>query len=70
MSVCLGVNEHTDSDPFVSTIELVMLKPSVYNSTEFGKFGLSLVARHNFGYNGSIIRYAFPFCCQGWDAIF
>lgn len=56
MSFCLGVNEHTDSDPFISTIELVMLKASVYNSTEFGKFGLSLVARHNFGYKGSIIR--------------
>lgn len=56
MSVCLGVNEHTDSDPFISAIELVMLKGSVYNSTDFGKFGLSLVARHNFGHNGSLIR--------------
>lgn len=56
ISVCVGVNEHTDSDPFMSAIEMFMLADSVYNSTDFGKFGLSLVARHNFGYQGPIIR--------------
>ena len=56
ISVCLGVNEHTDSDPFISAIEMFMLADSVYNSTDFGKFGLSLVARHNFGYQGPIVR--------------
>lgn len=56
ISVCLGVNEHTKSDPFISAIEMVMIADSVYNSTDFGKFGLSLVARHNFGYQGPIIR--------------
>ncbi|GMH28472.1 hypothetical protein Nepgr_030315 [Nepenthes gracilis] len=57
MSVCLGVNSYTDSDPFISAIELIMLADSVYNSTNFNKFALGLVARHSFGYNGSIIRY-------------
>ncbi|XP_021717350.1 putative leucine-rich repeat receptor-like serine/threonine-protein kinase At2g14440 [Chenopodium quinoa] len=56
MSVCIGVNELTDSDPFISAIELVLLESSVYNSTDFGKVGLSLVARNNFGYTKSIVR--------------
>ncbi|KAL9237618.1 hypothetical protein vseg_012145 [Gypsophila vaccaria] len=56
MSVCLGVNEFTDSDPFISAIELEMLGDSVYNSTDFGKFALSLVSRNAFGYQGPMIR--------------
>ncbi|CAO2821852.1 unnamed protein product [Amaranthus hypochondriacus] len=56
MSICLGVNQLTDSDPFISAIELVMLQNSVYNTTDFSKFGLSLISRNNFGYTGPIIR--------------
>lgn len=56
ISVCVAANTYTDSDPFVSALEIVALADSLYNSTDFGKFGLSLVARHSFGYNGAIIR--------------
>ncbi|GLT78482.1 hypothetical protein SLA2020_500160 [Shorea laevis] len=57
MSVCLGVNSDTDSDPFISALEFVMLEESLYNTTKFDVNGLSLVARHSFGYRGSTIRY-------------
>nr|AMM42983.1 LRR-RLK [Vernicia montana] len=57
MSLCIGVNSYTDSDPFISALEFVILGGSLYNSTDFNRYGLSLVARHSFGYNGSIIRY-------------
>lgn len=57
MSVCIGSNTYTDSDPFISALEVVMLGDSLYNTTDFEKFGLSLVARHSFGYNGSNLRY-------------
>ncbi|XP_054820515.1 probable LRR receptor-like serine/threonine-protein kinase At1g67720 [Prosopis cineraria] len=57
MSVCIGSNTHTDSDPFISALELVILSDSLYNATNFGRFGLSLIARHNFGYSGPPIRY-------------
>ncbi|KMS96231.1 hypothetical protein BVRB_000870 [Beta vulgaris subsp. vulgaris] len=56
MSICLGVNQLTDSDPFISAIEMLMLGDSVYNSTDFGKFALSLISRNNFGHTGSTIR--------------
>ncbi|KAL5701841.1 hypothetical protein ACHQM5_027134 [Ranunculus cassubicifolius] len=56
-SVCIGANTYTDSDPFISALELVELGASVYNSTDFNAFGLSLIARSNFGYNGSIIKF-------------
>lgn len=57
MSLCIGSNTYTDSDPFISALEFVILGDSLYNSTDFSKYGLSLVARNRFGYNGSIIRY-------------
>ncbi|RVW55554.1 putative LRR receptor-like serine/threonine-protein kinase [Vitis vinifera] len=57
MSLCIAANTNTDSDPFISALEFVLLGDSLYNSTDFGQYGLSLVARHNFGHNGSIIRY-------------
>ncbi|KAJ9182080.1 hypothetical protein P3X46_006110 [Hevea brasiliensis] len=57
MSLCIGANSYTDSDPFISGLEFVILGGSLYNSTDFNRYGLSLVARHSFGYNGSIIRY-------------
>ncbi|XP_052294053.1 probable LRR receptor-like serine/threonine-protein kinase At1g67720 isoform X1 [Citrus sinensis] len=58
MSLCIGSNNYTDSDPFISALEFVPLEESVYNSTDFGKFGLRLIARHSFGYSGADnIRY-------------
>ncbi|GAV74792.1 LRR_1 domain-containing protein/LRRNT_2 domain-containing protein/Malectin_like domain-containing protein [Cephalotus follicularis] len=57
MSVCVGVNIYTDSDPFISALEFVILGDSLYNSTDFKSHGLSLVSRHIFGYSGPIIRY-------------
>ncbi|PSR92707.1 Leucine-rich repeat receptor-like serine/threonine-protein kinase [Actinidia chinensis var. chinensis] len=57
ISVCVAANTYTDSDPFISALELVLLADSLYNSTDFGTYALSLVARHSFGYEGSIIRY-------------
>ncbi|KAF5738624.1 LRR receptor-like serine/threonine-protein kinase [Tripterygium wilfordii] len=57
MSVCIGANRFTASDPFISALEFVILGNSVYNSTDFGKYGLTLVARNSFGYGGPLIRY-------------
>ncbi|XP_047330561.1 probable LRR receptor-like serine/threonine-protein kinase At1g67720 [Impatiens glandulifera] len=57
MSVCLAANNLTDSDPFISALELIPLGDSLYNSTDFGSFGLRLVARHSFGFNGPLIRF-------------
>lgn len=57
MSVCVAANTYTDSEPFISALEFVLVADSLYNSTDFGKFGLRLVARHSFGYSGSIIKY-------------
>ncbi|KAE8077007.1 hypothetical protein FH972_015616 [Carpinus fangiana] len=57
MSVCIGANTYTDSDPFISALEFLIVADSLYNSTDFGKFGLRLVARHAFGHSGPIIRY-------------
>ncbi|CAN4093001.1 unnamed protein product [Withania somnifera] len=57
MSVCLAANSYTDSDPFISALELVLLADSLYNSTDFDTYGLTLIARSSFGSNGSIIRY-------------
>ncbi|KAL6971504.1 hypothetical protein U1Q18_031183 [Sarracenia purpurea var. burkii] len=67
MSVCVAANTYTDSDPFISAIELVVLADSLYNSTDFGAFSLSLVARHSFGYNGSIIRYPDDLFDRYWE---
>lgn len=63
MSVCIGANTYTDSDPFISALEFLMVTDSLYNSTDFSKNGLSLVARHAFGYSGSIIRYVILLIC-------
>ncbi|XAR57217.1 Non-specific serine/threonine protein kinase [Bertholletia excelsa] len=49
ISVCIAANTYTDSDPFISALELVLLADSLYNSTDFGRFGLSLVARNFLG---------------------
>ncbi|KAJ8622689.1 hypothetical protein MRB53_031218 [Persea americana] len=57
MSVCLGRNRYTDSEMFISAIELLLLGNSVYNSTDFQMHGLSLISRVNFGYSGPILRF-------------
>lgn len=51
MSLCVGANNNTESDPFISAVEFVILEDSLYNTTDFNRFGLSLVARHSFGDN-------------------
>lgn len=56
LSVCLAANSYTDSDPFISALEVVLLANSLYNSTDFGAYALKLVARHSFGYNGPLVR--------------
>ncbi|KAG5222873.1 hypothetical protein OIU76_011337 [Salix suchowensis] len=56
MSFCIAANSYTESDPFISALEFVLLGNSLYNSTDFNQAGLSLVARHSFGHN-ELIRY-------------
>lgn len=58
VSFCLARNEQTTGSPFISALELVNLDDSMYNGTDFGKYALSTVARHRFGQEGDIIRYA------------
>lgn len=72
MSVCIGANTYTDSDPFISALEFVILKNSLYNSTDFKAYGLSLVSRHSFGHSGPIIRcvQAILFLCFRKFSIF
>ncbi|EOA30335.1 hypothetical protein CARUB_v10013460mg [Capsella rubella] len=57
ISVCIASNSYTTSDPFISALELVRLDATLYNSTDFTTVGMSLVARHAFGYSGPIIRF-------------
>ncbi|MBA0549703.1 hypothetical protein Golob_020722, partial [Gossypium lobatum] len=57
MSVCVASNTYTVSDPFISSLEMLILGDSIYNTTKFDSHALHLVARHSFGHNGSIIRY-------------
>lgn len=52
LSVCVAGNTYTDSDPFISALEVVLLWDQLYNSTDFRVNALSLVARHSFGYDG------------------
>ncbi|XP_030509396.2 putative leucine-rich repeat receptor-like serine/threonine-protein kinase At2g14440 [Cannabis sativa] len=57
MTFCIGVNTYTDSDPFISSLEFIILGDSLYNSTDFQNYGLHLTTRNSFGYNGPPIRY-------------
>eukprot|EP00257_Ricinus_communis_P016259 XP_015574373.1 probable LRR receptor-like serine/threonine-protein kinase At1g67720 [Ricinus communis] len=57
LSVCLARNKHTTSSPFISALELEYLDDSMYNSTDFSKFALTTLARHDFGSRGNIIGY-------------
>lgn len=60
MSVCLGANDHTDSDPFISALEILSVGDSLYNSTDFNNYALRLYARNSFGHNGPAIRLVAP----------
>lgn len=55
LSVCLAANTYTDSDPFISALEVVLLWDQLYNSTDFRAYALSLIARHSFGHDGPVI---------------
>ncbi|CAL5209717.1 unnamed protein product [Lathyrus oleraceus] len=57
LSFCIGSNSYTDSDPFVSALEFLILGESLYNTTDFKNFAIGLVGRHSFGYSGVPIRY-------------
>ncbi|XP_073010302.1 receptor-like protein kinase At3g21340 [Typha latifolia] len=57
ISVCLARNENTTSSPFISSLELMYLEDSMYNSTDFGSYALSTIARHSFGHEGPIVSY-------------
>lgn len=58
LSVCLARNEKTVSSPFISALELEFLEDSLYNTTDFGKYALSTVARSSFGSEEDMIGYA------------
>ncbi|XP_019428134.1 PREDICTED: putative leucine-rich repeat receptor-like serine/threonine-protein kinase At2g14440 [Lupinus angustifolius] len=57
MTFCIASNIYTLSDPFLSALEFIILGDSLYNTTDFTRFGLTLVARNTFGYSGPSIRY-------------
>ncbi|KAJ0977535.1 hypothetical protein J5N97_013009 [Dioscorea zingiberensis] len=57
LSVCLGVNVYTESDPFISALEVILLENSVYNATDFTKNAMGLIARSNFGSTGATVGY-------------
>uniref|UniRef100_A0ACD5WSQ4 Uncharacterized protein n=1 Tax=Avena sativa TaxID=4498 RepID=A0ACD5WSQ4_AVESA len=57
MSVCLARRPDTKSSPFISTLELVNLEDSMYNTTDFGKYVLTTVARSALGVKGDIVSY-------------
>ncbi|KAF7810956.1 putative LRR receptor-like serine/threonine-protein kinase [Senna tora] len=58
LSVCLARNNQTgSSSPFISALEVESLDASVYNPTDFTKYALVTVARHNFGEGEEIIGY-------------
>ncbi|WCJ17673.1 Leucine-rich repeat (LRR) family protein [Euphorbia peplus] len=49
LSVCVAKNKKTSSYPFISALEVEYLEDSMYNSTDFSKYALTTIARHNFG---------------------
>lgn len=57
MTFCIGSNNRTESDPFISSLEFLILGDSLYNTTDFNNFSMTLVARNSFGYSGLPIRY-------------
>ncbi|KAJ1695651.1 hypothetical protein LUZ63_012349 [Rhynchospora breviuscula] len=58
INVCLAGNpNYTKGDPFISSLEFIMLDDSVYNATDFGKKAMGLIARSKFGASGDTERY-------------
>ncbi|XP_034681997.1 probable LRR receptor-like serine/threonine-protein kinase At1g67720 [Vitis riparia] len=57
LSVCLARNGKTVSSPFITALELENMEASVYNSTDFTKYALNVVARHSFGSNDDIVCF-------------
>ena len=57
VSVCLARSAATapGRSPFINALEVVPLEGSVYSAVNFTAYALSTVARHSFGYDGSII---------------
>lgn len=68
MSVCLARRNDTASSPFISALEVIDLADSMYNTTDFGRFAMTTVARSRFGSKGDIVRYAGSFVVpfSGW----
>ncbi|KAG4131514.1 hypothetical protein ERO13_D09G216700v2 [Gossypium hirsutum] len=67
MSVCIASNTYTESDPFISSLEMLLLGDSLYNTTNFDSYALSLVARHSFGHNRSVISYPDDLFDRYWE---
>ncbi|KAL6867246.1 hypothetical protein ACP4OV_015270 [Aristida adscensionis] len=57
LSVCLARRNDTASSPFISALEVIDLADSMYNTTDFGAFLMSTVARSRFGGKGEIVSY-------------
>ncbi|XP_072961628.1 senescence-induced receptor-like serine/threonine-protein kinase [Typha angustifolia] len=58
ISVCIAGNAaYTESDPFISALEVILLDNSVYNATNFNENAMGLIARSKFGSPGPIERY-------------
>ncbi|KAL6649345.1 hypothetical protein ACP70R_013569 [Stipagrostis hirtigluma subsp. patula] len=57
LSVCLARRPDTASSPFISALEVVDLADSMYNTTDFGQYLMSTVARSRFGSKGEIVSY-------------
>lgn len=53
LSFCLARIANATGDPFISAIELRLLTDSMYNSTDFKTYVMTLVSRSNFGYSGN-----------------
>ncbi|KAG8049995.1 hypothetical protein GUJ93_ZPchr0009g144 [Zizania palustris] len=69
VSVCLARNAATkSSSPFISALEVAPLEDSVYNSTDFGSYALSTIARHSFGHSGSAVSYPLDRFNRYWEA--
>ncbi|PWA37206.1 Leucine-rich repeat-containing N-terminal, type 2 [Artemisia annua] len=56
LDVCLASNENTKAkaSSFISSLEVMNLDPSLYNSTDFSKYGLITIARTNFAAEGAM----------------
>ncbi|WVZ55721.1 hypothetical protein U9M48_006346 [Paspalum notatum var. saurae] len=57
LSVCLARRPETASSPFISALEVIDLDDSMYNTTDYGRYAMSTVARSRFGCKGEILSY-------------